>query len=117
MKLIKLIEILQKANPDADVRYDFCGFSPCGIDSWRGSYDLLALGYSERERIIAGALVELLQSAIGKTFHGYKGGEYIMSESTEVWIDNAGHCTETFIKRLEVTEYQVIIHTKRQRYS
>ena len=57
--------------------------------SYRGYYEDLAL---ERIKFLSGETAEsLLDSAklaLGKTFTGYKGGDYIMTESTPLWITN-----------------------------
>jgi len=70
-----------------------------GIGSYRGDYCDLAvgLGYSGWEeegcRGVAKTthgLAALLSGAVGSTFTGYKGGEYRMSEWTEVRIADYG---------------------------
>jgi hypothetical protein len=34
----------------------------------------------------------MLTEAIGKTYTGYKGGEYVMGKVTPVWVANYGNC-------------------------
>lgn len=84
-------------NPDAEVYYEFHGLFPTSIDSWRGSYSELALNVSgSLDRYSAGAplqvsaLLTILKEAVGKTFTGYKGGEYLMGKTTPVWVANYG---------------------------
>ncbi len=52
--------------------YAHVGFAPCG------------------GRIFAREAAEKCRSVIGKTFTGYKGGDFTMSESSPVWIAQYG---------------------------
>lgn len=65
-----------------------------GIGSWRGSYDELSFHYTslsnEEDVLSCDQIIKLIGSCIGKTFYGYKGGEYTMHIVTSVWIDNYG---------------------------
>ncbi len=62
-------------------------------DSYRGYYCDLAFEKGEGERLAAELLAEC-RAAVGKVFHGYKGGEYTMSETTPIWIADYGCCGE-----------------------
>lgn len=69
---------------------------PGKLDSWRGVYAHLALGYGQRKDeyfdpspTVADLLADA-KSAVGKTFQGYKGGDFTMDRSTPVWISNVG---------------------------
>ena len=60
-------------------------------DSYRGYYEDLAfdptfveLGYSVRE------LLSVCKDSLGKTFEGYKGGDFTMSASTSLWLCEYG---------------------------
>ena len=68
--------------------------NPAGFDSWRGSYDELALGHSGSEPVTILELLKQARAANGKTFWGYKGGEFVMDRFTPVWIDNPGEYHE-----------------------
>lgn len=68
--------------------------NPAGFDSWRGSYDELALGYGGSEPVTVKQLLKQARAANGKTFNGWKGGEFVMDRSTPVWIDNPGEYHE-----------------------
>lgn len=52
--------------------------------SYRGYYEQLAFAPCE-DRCV-GDLLASAREALGKTFTGYKGGEYTMSEKTPCWI-------------------------------
>lgn len=57
--------------------------------SYRGYYEDLAFELSEGLRPAEELLAEC-QAAMGKAFHGYKGGEYVMGERTPVWVSGYG---------------------------
>ena len=60
----------------------------CGTHSYRGYYECLAFGLASDVEVD-----EMLSSscgAIGKTFTGWKGGEYRMTEATECYLADAG---------------------------
>lgn len=68
---------------------------PIGFDhphSYRGYYDQLA--FEPVENITVKKMLEAARSAVGKTFHGYKGGVYPMNEWTTVYIAPYGVCGE-----------------------
>ena len=69
---------------DKTIQFDFGSAIPTTLDSWRGAYDELALGYElsgydgegDWENTTAEKLLQELKSAIGKHFEGWKGGNY-----------------------------------------
>jgi len=88
-------------NPETCVvRFDFGRVIPDGIDSWRGIYAELAVGYkiaAPSEQLTVKDFLEVLRGANGETFQGYKGGDFTMDEYTEVHVDNYGEYTDTHI--------------------
>lgn len=97
-----LINALKRCNADADVEFDFCYLAPTKVNSYRGYYDHLALGWTDKHDgpgywPKVSALIAELESAIGKTFTGYKGGEYRMNGSTPLWVANYGQTGGTGI--------------------
>jgi len=91
---------------------------PMGIDSWRGRYDELAIqteslgSYNTdevewmskdgdyksfkmkeigKENPTVADWVEVLKEAIGKTFVGYKGGDFTMGKNTPVYLAEHGN--------------------------
>lgn len=94
--LKKIIDWLSACPPDAVVRFSD-GTCPKGIDSSRGSYSELAIGYRDNDPPLVMDMLQWLCAAVGKTFTGYKGGEYRMYENTDVWRDQWGEWTETAI--------------------
>lgn len=92
MRLGELIDLLKRQRQDAWVYIDGpVRLTPGELDSYRGYYEDLAIGVNVDS--IAPSVAEFvkeLEGAVGKTFHGYKGGEYVMSRNTNVWFSNHG---------------------------
>lgn len=83
MKLGKLIAVLKTIPADTVIR---CGFGEPG--SYRGYYRDLA--FAPAADVTAGSMLSYAESAVGKTFFGYKGGEYLMDADTDCWIAEYG---------------------------
>ena len=111
-KLISEIEACDIQNDkgeDKDVEFDFGSAEPTSLSSWRGSYAELALGFrltgydapnqetGHHGIATATKLLDNLMSAIGATFEGWKGGDFIMDEDTPVWVANQGNVGNTAI--------------------
>jgi len=120
--IAKLEAISPKRNDGTtkDVSFDFGSAIPTTLDSWRGDYSQLALGYdltgydSEKNHMNETSIVDLLaelKSAIGKTFEGWKGGEYTMDESTDIWVANSGNSSHTAINDVTDIGWCIIINT------
>ncbi len=58
-------------------------------DSYRGYYCDLAFAPTATEEPVS-ALLQRCRDAMGREFTGYKGGEYVMGESTPVWLADYG---------------------------
>lgn len=93
-KLINFIEDLEKVNPEKFIRYQApIPLIPTAFDSWRGNYCDLALGFEiwkDHSPVLAKNLLQQAKECIGKEFEGYKGGEFVMSEDTPIYIANYG---------------------------
>ena len=94
--LIDMLQPYERETPDAVV-YVFGEIKLNGaIQSYRGYYDHLALGYCFDDfihddcQVTVEMLVRLLNDAIGRTFTGYKGGDFTMGPRTPVWLANYG---------------------------
>lgn len=89
-----LIDELEKCRPSAEVQFDFCYLRPTKVASYRGYYDHLAIGWTEKSYgpehhwIPVPMLLVELKDAVGKSFEGYKGGDYTMTRDTPVWVAN-----------------------------
>lgn len=116
MTLGECIKKLEEIKSDFNIEFDFGGISPTTLNSWRGRYDELALGFAGGEYSsgivkTVGELLEEFKSAVGKTYSGWKGGDFVMTESTPVWVDNPGRCTYTYITDIRASEYDAMILT------
>lgn len=97
LNLGQLIELLENRNPEDYLRFDFGGFSPCGLDSYRGYYTDLAICFERKYPNPVGAFLDELRGAVGKSFTGYKGGDFTMHRDSRVWVANHGETSDTGI--------------------
>lgn len=88
MTLEDLIAELEKHNPDKVVRLGFTN-----PHSYRGDY--MDLAFEPAENVRVGDMLTDARSALGTTFHGYKGGEYTMHGHTDCWLAEYGCLGET----------------------
>jgi len=113
----EVIAMLERARLDADVQYDFCYLRPTDVDSYRGYYDHLALGWSDKSEgdgeywPKVPTLLARLRKAVGGTYEGYKGGSFIMDEDTPLWVANWSHSGGTGIVGMTIDDYTVVLHT------
>lgn len=105
---------LEKHDADTEIRFDF-GAHPAGFDSYRGYYDQIALeyksDYNKADEMTVGALLTLAKAARGEEFTGYKGGQYVMLSTTELWASNYGVCSRMAIVGVTDHDWIVIINT------
>lgn len=110
-ELGELIDKLKRMDLTLPVYFDN-GQHPTDIDSWRGIYSELALSHEVGgEPLTGGALLEILEGAIDKTFTGYKGGDYVMTADTPVWVDNYGCYSCNTITGMKQENGRIIILT------
>jgi hypothetical protein len=119
-RLIKATESIDKLTASGEektVHFDFACFFPCGISSWRGAYDELALEYcSSGNAITISEFIQLLKGAVGKTFLGWKGGEYVMTEDTPIWVSNPGEACDTAVLGVKDIGWRIVIETGYREY-
>ena len=89
MTLGELIERLEKVKDKSKVIKKGFG-EPM---SWRGIYSELA--FEPAENVTIQSMLDNAKSAIGKTFKGYKGGDYKMDTYSDVHISEYG-CSYDF---------------------
>lgn len=87
MMLGELIKVLRKADPNQVVPMGFAV-----PHSYRGSYDNVA--FEPMTNTTVREMLAAARSALGKTFYGYKGGEYRMDKATDVYLANYGDVGE-----------------------
>lgn len=83
MTLGELIKILEKAPQDLVVPRGFRN-----PQSWRGDYFQLA--FEPAENISVAKMLADAKSALGTHYEGYKGGDFLMDEYSEVHISDYG---------------------------
>ena len=112
LTLGKLIDLLKTQEPQQSVIFDFGGVTPTGIDSYRGFYEDLAIGFSDDEvHMTVGAFTTLLKGAVNKVFTGYKGGEYRMTRRSSLWVANYRHTSGTIISGLMTCDFMTVLST------
>ena len=94
LSLGELRDILLGLPGDAELTIDGRGLGAVG--SYRGFYDHVALSTGAEVGTVRDA-VKAVSRAIGATFYGYKGGEYLMTEETPVWVSEYGEASERYV--------------------
>ena len=112
LSLGELITRLSECPKDSSVIFDFGGLHPTQCASYRGYYSDLAIGFSsEGPRPSVAVVLVFLKSAVGRTFTGWKGGDYKMTKGSQVWVANPGDTSDTVITAVQSHSYGVILHT------
>jgi hypothetical protein len=91
MTLGEFIEALKKLDRGAYICFDFAGLRVGEIHSYRGYYSHLATDPTRGpflDRV--GAVIDAYKACLGKTFMGYKGGDFKMDEDTPLWVATYG---------------------------
>lgn len=119
LTLGQIIERLERAahskSDDCEaqrVYFDFCDLVPAQLDSWRGVYAFLALGWNERGSMSLPELLSECTATVGKKFEGWKGGTYTMTKETPVMVANRGAAGSTGICDVKADGYTVTLVTK-----
>jgi len=68
----------------------FEGQTVDGTDSYRGSYDELAIVPSQGPPVVLAHFRDEMRRSLGGCYCGHKGGEYYMSGDTHVWLSDHG---------------------------
>lgn len=111
MRLGNIIEALETAKPDSIVQFDFGGFAPDGVMSYRGYYSDLALGFEKKYDVKVVDVLGWLRGAVGEVFTGYKGGDYLMDRETPVWVANYGDSHGVAVVRVDDQGWRVVLRT------
>lgn len=145
--ILKLEAIEDKSLP---IVFDNGEYKPTTFNSWRGSYDELAISYDPEETGSYNSdeieeqfddmtfykqkeiklsniptvkeFLSLAKECMGKTFTGYKGGDFLMGKTTPIWVanygDSSGYIQETqgVVDILNIENKVVSIITKSINY-
>lgn len=117
LSLGELIILLRNLPISTPIRLEIEGelMIPDDLISWRGIYAELALEYYRGDTDIkVGDVLGEFESAVGTTFEGYKGGEFIMSRQTPVWADHYGLANHWAIVGIDLVDGVAIIRTENQ---
>ena len=109
LTLGQAIELARTADPKMVVEFDRGG-GPFAPHSYRGYYSDLAFEQSDAPVTAAGFLADLTES-LGKTFEGYKGGDYVMAIDTPLWVAPFG-CTGPAIMSARIDGEKLILETR-----
>ena len=106
-----VLAALKRLDHDGNIQFDFGGFYPYGLNSYRGYYEDLSIGYG-RDPMTVKQFEALLLGAIGRNFVGYKGGEYEMGKSTFIWVDDHSSANGVGLVGIENHKHWASITTK-----
>jgi hypothetical protein len=110
----QLIDALEAVGDKTNaVRFDFCNTVPTKLDSYRGYYEDLALGWEPQSNYpepTVPMLLEVLKGQLGTTVHGYKGGDYTVSRNQILFVANYGDTGSTCIVGVD-SGYLTVIRT------
>lgn len=111
----------QGAQHPKDVYFDFGQTAPGHLTSYRGNYSELAITFNDPDRTAyygytiptAEAFLAMLRAALapGRTFGGWKGGEYRMTAETPVWVAPWGQSGYTAVVGVRDLETEIVIDT------
>jgi hypothetical protein len=90
LTLGQLIEKLEGVNSGWSVKFS-SGKAPGDADSYRGYYSDLSFEPTDRD-VLVGDLLDRAKNALGRTFTGYKGGDFLMEAETPLWTAPYGSC-------------------------
>lgn len=112
MTIGELKAALRRKPADMEVRYDFVYFYPSGVHSYRGYYDLPAMGYAKD----GGApkvsdVLAMLDRLTSERFYGWKGGEYYFDDGQVLNVAEPGECGDTVIVDVFNDQYYVRLET------
>lgn len=114
LNLGQLTRYLENEAEEAIVRFNFGYMHPTTLNSYRGYYCDLALGYAEDDgkEVSVKTLLAMLKGAVGKKFTGWKGGEFRMTTETPVWVASPGDNPGVGIIGVRGDDYLVILETR-----
>lgn len=113
LSLGEFVAQLAKLPPERDVYIDYACLAPMKLDSYRGYYDHIALGFTtEEDAPTVQQLLEHARQNIGAVLSGYKGGDFTMGEPTPLWLSNRGRVADVIIVGVRDDKWAVIIETR-----
>ena len=82
------------------------------VDSYRGYYKDLAIEPGPVTSLVEVGL-GVLRQAVGSTVEGYKGGEFLITRESRVWVSTCGDCSGLMVTGVEQDdeEHTIILRT------
>lgn len=115
----KFIELLEEAPADNTIMFEMLlDLLPTTLDSDRGSYDEIGLGYELEDHVeyenrpTVGKLLAHCEECLGKVFVGWKGGDYPVHTDRLMNMSNSGN-TGLMITGIESYSGMTVIHTSK----
>jgi len=75
-------------------------------DSYRGYYEDLA--FAPKLNMTVSEMLSAARSALGKTFTGYKGGDFAMTTYTDCWLAPYGECGIPIVRPDSIPKHYVL---------
>lgn len=107
------IEALEEIAPSTPATLSVVG-TPGRVRSYRGYYSDLAFE-PELSPVTVGEVLSDLKAALGATFEGYKGGDFVMGANTPLWVAEWGSCSDTAVVEITVQDGRAVFVTKQAR--
>jgi hypothetical protein len=108
-RAIEYLEGVDERYHDLPVKFEWDA-SPLAPHSYRGYYSDLAFEWTPSV-VTAAEFRKLLRQSLGRTFTGYKGGEFTMDEDTPLWTAQYG-CTGRAIIGVGMEGNNFVLRTK-----
>lgn len=111
----EFMDALRRHDPDEPVKYDFVHFGPTTLESYRGFYEDVALGYDDvtngrYDYPTVRSLLTHFEATLGKVFEGWKGGNgRPVTRDTDLWVANPGETGNTVIVGVQELVYVTIL--------
>lgn len=109
LTLGKAIAAMEGFDQNATVSFS-SGGHPTSPHSYRGYYSDLSFN-SASEPVTVARFLTGLKNCMGRTFEGYKGGDFVMTEETPLWAAEYG-CTGLAIMDAIAVGDAVVLVTK-----
>ncbi|MCC7229272.1 MAG: hypothetical protein IT203_02695 [Fimbriimonadaceae bacterium] len=104
---------IEMERPDKCVHFDFMGYCPTTLGSYRGYYDHCDIDHGPYDfpgRPVA-EFVDYLEGMIGKDVQSWKSGSYTVHRDRPIWVSTSGECFGTGIVGVKDLGYMVVIET------
>ena len=111
LTLGKTIELLKTFDGGAPI-VTIDGGALSTLGSYRGYYSDLAWGSgSSRPSQLptVGAALANATAALGATFEGYKGGDFLMDKHTPMWVSGYGTCSGLRVMGIEMSPTNMVV--------